>query len=70
VTLGQLAPLLDTSQAEELARQFTPLQLGVFGILLIVLVLALAKRLVKTAVVFAIVALAIYGNSQGWFASI
>ena len=66
-----LLPLLDMSQAQDLADNVTALQWGILAIVVLVLVFALFKKLVKTAVFFAIVAgvigLAIYGNTQGWF---
>lgn len=69
--LGSFAPLVDTTQAEALARSITPLQMAILGVLVLVVVLALLRKLIKTAIVFAILAgivgLAIYGHSQGWF---
>jgi hypothetical protein len=70
VTLTQLLSA-NTSQAADLVNQLTPLQWAILGLLVLFLVLAIVKKLAKTAFVLAILVglgvLAFYGSSEGWF---
>lgn len=78
MTLAQLSPALDltlpsgdSSQVSDLANQVTPLQWTILGLLALFLVLAIVKKLIKTAFILAVLVgigfLAFYGNDQGWF---
>ncbi len=70
-TVDLTLPTVDTDQATDLVNQITPLQWAIMGLLALFLVLAIVKKLAKTAFILAVLVglgvLAVYGNSQGWF---
>ena len=71
-TVDLTLPTMDTDQATDLVNQMTSLQWAILGLLALFLVLAIVKKLAKTAFILAVLVglgvLAVYGNSQGWFA--
>lgn len=70
-TVNLVLPTVDTDQATDLVDQITPAQWAILGLLALFLLLAIVKKLVKTAFILSILVglgfLAFYGNSQGWF---
>ena len=58
-------------QAVELTSDIQPWQIVVFVVLALLLVLAIVKKLAKTAIVLAVMvgagALVLYGTSAGWW---
>lgn len=64
-------PIVDSDQVSDLANQLTPAQWAILGLLALFLVLAIVKKLAKTAFILAVLVglgvLAVYGGSQGWF---
>lgn len=70
-TLDLTLPSVDPAQVSDLTDQLTPIQWAGLGLLALLLVIAIANKLAKTAIVLAILVglggLAVYGNSEGWF---